>query len=343
MTKLILQPAAYYFPTTVLLVDDNQKYLMNLENILDTDAAIYKPFNNPLEVFEYIKKHSKHPTLPNSCIEREIDRVNFNHKIEIKIQPIQQEVFNSKRFEHISALVADHDMPEMKGLELFRKIKDLDLPIRKILLTGAATIQQALDAYNEGIIDQYITKDEDDFPARLNEAIKTQCDEQFKSDTSVIIKNIILKDQASCLNSEVYMTLLDSIIKKHNISEYYLIDDKGSYIFFDNDANSSWFIVKNQAILNADIARAEHSEVALPTEIMRQLKEHKLILTYRSEHDKEIPPKDWMPKGLLHSAKKFTSENQDYYYTYINKDVSTNTIDKNKIVSFYQYQDQLPG
>lgn len=342
MTKEILHAAAYYFPTTILLVDDDQQYLDSLGNILDKTAAAYKSFNNPIEMQEYLKSHFKPQHLPEQCVQLKIDTARFNREINVNLEPIQQEVFNPKRFEHISAIIADHDMPEMKGLELLQQLKHL--PIRKILLTGRATIQEALDAFNNGIIDSFVSKDQENFQEHLNKTIKHQCIEQFKSDTKNIITGLIFDRpgyEPSCLNSEEFLELLDGIVKDHRIAEYYLIDENGSYVLFDNKARPSWLIVKNQDALNTDIILAEDSDELPTAEIMQQLKEHKLILSSLSQHDKKIPAKDWMKNGLLHPLKKFTTDKQDYYYAYIENDISSNTIDLSKIVSFYQYQREL--
>jgi CheY-like chemotaxis protein len=344
MTKIINQVAAYYFPTTVLLVDDDKEYLENVENFLDNGTAIYKSFNNPLEVYEYIKTHFKRQHLPDLCVDQKIDTARFNREINVNLEPIQQEVFNPKRFEHISVVVADHDMPEMKGLELLKKLKNL--PIRKILLTGRATVQEALAAFNEGIIDQFISKDIENFEDYVNETIKKQCIEQFKSDTKIIINSLVFERsgyEPSCLNSEAFMTLLDNLVNEHHVSEYYLIDDSGSYIFFDNNGKASWLIVKNADDLNTDIMLAEDSDEPPSQEIIQQLKEHKLILALLSDDNREIPAKDWMERGLLHPLKKFTSDRQDYYYAYFGKDNGSYGVDKDKIISFRKYQEELPG
>lgn len=345
MTKEILRPAAYYFPTTVLLVDDDKEYLESVENILDRDAAIYKSFNNPNKVYEYVKTNFKPQQLTQLCIEKRADATHHTNEVYVNINPIAQEVFNSKRFEHISAIVADHDMPEMKGIDLLKKLKDV--PIRKILLTGKATLQETLDAYNDGGIDQYISKDQNDFQNCLRETITKQCQEHFKVDTRRIFElrvynNKKISRNLFCLNSYEFMELLDNIVKEHNLSEYYLIDDNGSYIFYDIDANPSWLIVKDQDTLNDDIALAEKNAASLSPEVMQKLKEHTLILTFISEENKNVPAKDWIEKGILQPAKKFTVNDQYFSYAYINNDTASNVIDKSKIISFCQYQEQLP-
>lgn len=144
-----------------------------------------------------------------------------------------------------------------------------------------------------------------------------------------------------CLNSITFLELFEKIVKKHNVCEYYLIDKTSIYVFFDLRANPSCLIVKNQNDLNADIKRAESGDA--PAEIIQQLKEHKLILVCLTEQDKAASAKDWMAKRLLHPAQTFTSHGQDFYYVYLDKDISLNTIDKSKILSFHQYLEQLPG
>lgn len=338
MTEIIHQAAACYYPTTVLLVDDAQIYLENIESGLKIDAGIYKPFNNPVELLDYYEANQKRKNLTELCVQTKIENNHIEANIDLK--PILEEVYNPKRFEYITAIVADHDMPTMKGLDLFKKLKNA--PVKKILLTGVAGTQQALDAYNEHIIDKYIHKSEKDGVARIDDALKVLCLEQFKNNTRMIVNNLTrLGNTHCCLNSTLFLELFENIVKEHHICEYYLIDKTGSYVLYDLRANPSWLIVKNQDDINADIKRAE--SVDAPAEIIQQLKEHKLILVCLSEQDKIASAKDWMAKGLLHPAQKFTSHGEDFYYVHIDKDTSLNTIDKSKILSFHQYLKQLPG
>lgn len=55
-------------------------------------------------------------------------------------------------------IISDYQMPFMNGIEFFSKISLLDKDAQKIMLTGYASLQIAIDAINQGIINAFLTK-----------------------------------------------------------------------------------------------------------------------------------------------------------------------------------------
>lgn len=64
--------------------------------------------------------------------------------------------------EDISLVISDQRMPEMEGTELLAKINEKKSICKKILLTGYADINAAIDAINLGSVDRYFSKPWDD-------------------------------------------------------------------------------------------------------------------------------------------------------------------------------------
>lgn len=59
---------------------------------------------------------------------------------------------------NVDILISDIDMPEMTGLELIGRARKRYPDVVRILLTGDASIQSALEAINEGSVHKYLTK-----------------------------------------------------------------------------------------------------------------------------------------------------------------------------------------
>ena len=55
-------------------------------------------------------------------------------------------------------IVSDQRMPDLTGIELFRKIKDILPTTKRILVTGYSDINVVVDALNEGLCWKYVTK-----------------------------------------------------------------------------------------------------------------------------------------------------------------------------------------
>jgi len=57
-----------------------------------------------------------------------------------------------------AVVISDFRMPFMNGIELFSKIITIDKNIQRIMLTGCAELQMAIDAINRGKITAFLTK-----------------------------------------------------------------------------------------------------------------------------------------------------------------------------------------
>lgn len=62
------------------------------------------------------------------------------------------------RSEEIHLVVSDHTMPTMTGIEVLRKARLLRPETVRVILTGNADLQMALDAVNQGEIYRFLTK-----------------------------------------------------------------------------------------------------------------------------------------------------------------------------------------
>jgi FixJ family two-component response regulator len=60
--------------------------------------------------------------------------------------------------EDIVLVISDQRMPEMEGSVLLGKINEIKPKCKKILLTGYADVNAAIDAINKGAVDKYLSK-----------------------------------------------------------------------------------------------------------------------------------------------------------------------------------------
>jgi DNA-binding NtrC family response regulator len=89
-----------------------------------------------------------------------------------------------KRFYNLALI--DIRLPDMEGIELLTKIRDTTPRMRKIIITGYPTLQNAVDAVNRGA-DAYIMKpfDVEKVLSTINEQLRKQDQENNYSQDKV--------------------------------------------------------------------------------------------------------------------------------------------------------------
>lgn len=75
---------------------------------------------------------------------------------------------------HVDILVTDLRMPDMSGLELVTHVRRNHPDVVRVLLTGFATLDSALEAINEGAVGRYLTKpwDNDELRADIQDVVR---------------------------------------------------------------------------------------------------------------------------------------------------------------------------
>jgi CheY-like chemotaxis protein len=331
-----------HFPTTAALVDDKEDYLKIIKKNLSHRQVSYKLFSNPKKALDYLLEASKPPVFIENCIRQEADTARGHRNVDINIFPIREQIYNPARFEILSVLVIDQEMPGMKGLEVCEKLKGSR--VKKILLTGEVDDSQAIQAFNDGIINKFVPKDIPNFYEHMNTLI-SELSTEFLQELQQAIFNGITQLRpgydTSCLLDPNVSALLSEIVQKNNICEFYLSDDNGSFIFLDESGKPSWLVLKDDDEMEADYYLAEDSDNPPSKKVLQGLKDHKLILhLYTEAEQRDTLAGDWEKHKLLYPAKTLQGKDQSYCYAYIN-DPNAHDINQDKIMSFKAYQASL--
>ena len=323
-----------YFPTTALLIDDNNRFLSGLCFDIDIKKVVLQLYDKPLVALQALKDYKPNP-ITNRCLLRPEERHRDHRNIDVDIRAIHEEMYNPNRFNEISVIVVDYSMPGMTGLELCQQLKNS--PIKKILLTGEADEKLATKAFNEGIIHKFIRKDDPHFTDTINANIQELQLEYFQ-DLSEIVINSLTKNPdypPSCLDDPIFLDFFYTLIEKHQFSEYYLMDAAGSFIFLDINGKPSWLVVKEEDMMNGDYFEAENSDIDVAPQVLESLKKKEKILYLHSDEDLQKDPSQWGP--YLHKVSKLEGR-ATYYYAYIT-DNKLYDIAPEKIISFKKFSE----
>ncbi|MFA6038476.1 MAG: response regulator [Legionellales bacterium] len=233
--------ACYYYPTTIMIVDDEKTYVDSLK-LRFKKYFPCKGYTDPKEALNFISNDYHFNSVSNS--NRWLLRSKENlMDVKVDLPAIKQEVYNPDRFEQISIIVVDQVMPGLKGLELCRLLGQTD--IQKILLTGKVGDAEANDAFNEHLINKFIEKNSPFLIETLTLSIKEKMLAYFENLSRLTMPHIWQNYRLHFFNNLEFIEFFYNFIKENNIVEYYLCE-QDRFLFLDADGNPSWFLVKNE-------------------------------------------------------------------------------------------------
>ena len=305
MNTYAIQP--FHFPTTVAFVDDNQQFLSNLSLQLDSRLA-YRLYHSPFSALVALNGSDQAPPVVErffSLYRYRGDQSQSRHVIDVSLDMIHREVHNEHRFEQVSVVVVDYDMPEIDGLEFCRSLKNKS--IKKILLTGKADEQTAVRAFNEKTIDRFIRKQDDDVMAQLKHAIDELQRDHFEQ-VEHMLTDALSVGSHKFLRDPGFAERFDQICAGMGIVEHYLCCAPDGILMLDMGGAAYLLIVQNEEMMRG------HYEIAYdqnaPEELLAQLRGGRSLPYFWKTAGNYSPAyEDWQP--CLHPATEF--KGRDWY------------------------------
>ncbi len=289
----------YFFPTSTAFLDDDPHFLENIKFQLKNPECI-KIFNSYKKFEEYYQKHSS--KIDAQCVELEDGYDDDSISVNVRLEKIKDVSKIKDKSNLLTGVVIDYNMPLLNGLEV---IKLLPSSIYKILLTGVADESIAIEAFNNRLINQFIKKQNNNIINQLNDQIKIVHEHYFLNEsnkiTSLIGEEFV---RYSLINDEVYKQLWNSLVKKHDFIEGYIIDLSGSYLFYDRFGNNYCFVVQTeeQAEANIDIIPIEE----FSDKVVNDIKQKRILYVPDSEN--------FMLKSNILDSIKITNGSKIFYY-----------------------------
>lgn len=306
MSAALVYP--YYFPTTAVFLDDDRDFLFNFSLQLDDDLS-YHLFDSSQKAKQYIEQQAirKEPRTFFKINPQEIV-TSTNPIIAVNVSELHQQAYNRRRFSEISVLVVDYAMPEMDGLTFCRQFENTG--IKKILLTGKASEQLAIEAFNEGLIDQYIQKGDPQVVKRINQSIKALQHAYFKSHAQLLIRSF-MQDELDFLYEKSFADYFARICAKQKTVEYYLMNKPSGFLLLDEEARPSFLLVQSAKDLQVHHAIAEEEEA--PAACLNVLLTGEQIpYFWKTEgHYQKALSNEW--KQYFYPAEKVAGSKQNYY------------------------------
>lgn len=277
----------YYYPTTVFLVDDDRFFLKTLVQRLDKDN-LYAYSDNPLKVLEILATQvDKEDAL--AVIEEEEMEEEGQYAVQVDFPAYTHIIFSPHRFERVSVVIVDYGMPALNGIDFSRKLKAFNPYLKIILLTGEAEAKTAVEAFNQGIIDRYVEKDMDSVK-KLKEYIK-ELSEAYLFSMTHNIRQFLVQQANPLLSEKFLFDLLTHYTKEFDIVEYYLLDNRGSYLLFNRQGESFVLVIKTEADLEYYTTVAIENEAS--EALIKALESRQKFPLLITSEDKYKPVDTW--------------------------------------------------
>lgn len=324
--------ACCYFPTTCILIDDNINFLNATAAKLSRDI-VCKTYNNPKKALSFLTEKYQFDPFTRRCLLHTEDDNRDEREFKVNIPAIHREMYNADRFSEISVIVIDYAMPEMNGLEFCKQLQNS--AFKFILLTGEADEKLAVKAFNEGLIHQFIRKDLPNYLEILHTAI-TKLQQAYFCDLSQLVIDSLTKKPEQlpcCLDDPTFIRFFNTFLAEQSVTEYYLMDEKGSFLFLNKHGIPGWLAVADEDTMLAYEQLTEFGEEAFP-EMLAALKQRTHLVYMHAENSMcNAGPSDWV--AYLHPVKKLVGK-ETYYYAHIN-DAERYDIHRKDILCYQDY------
>lgn len=263
-----------FYPTEVLFVDDSETYLQTLSLFFKNIRGILlKTFKDPQEALNYINTRANAQQRVNW--EQENCFTPNCYALKLDVFSLHKQIYNPHRYAQISVVIADHDLTEkhINGIEFCRHIQDKN--IQKLLFTGQADRKFVIQAFNDGVIQRYLSKSDVKGIDDILNIVKTAQQRYFMACTASL--NVALRSHPKfplAIHSEKFHALFQRLLEQHNIVEYYLLDAVGSFLLVDNSNKAQILVVQNEDQVEANCLDLQDE---VDEERLKALKDGRLI------------------------------------------------------------------
>jgi CheY-like chemotaxis protein len=337
-TMSALKISVCQYPTTTLILDDNEDFVTQLGDLLQSKHIPSRLFSDPRKALDFLNQEYKADPFTNHCVKTYPDRDLDTYISHLDIRKIHHEIYNSNRFSQISVLCVDYAMPSINGLDFCKQIND-EFSL-KLILTGDAGPTFAIDAFNEHAIDKFVQKGAIDLPELIVKSVRELQQRYFLKLSEAVLNKVnqrLYNQAPSCLTDENFAVFFNQLCEKNQIVEYYLLDESGSFLLLDKNAVPSWLLVKSEKDMH-DLYEFAEIQGNTPSDILNGFKNKTLLSYFHTEEDFHIGYDNEKCRSYLHPATPLKGEKQSYYYSYIIKPEAYQ-IDRTNIFSFEKYRE----
>ena len=317
----------YYFPTTVAFIDDDESFLNNLSVCLPHDLAC-RMFIQPQRAIDHITEVNNDRAISEQCFRQPSEALvidpDNNLTLPVNLGPITGALYTEQRFSEVSVVVVDYDMPSVNGLEVCRRLDASGA--KKILLTGKADEKVAVKAFNNGLIDRFVSKGN---TCMIDLLITTISDlqQRYFVDAARPLAGVLRHADLEFLSNSQFADSFQQLHKHYDWVEYYLSPQPVGMLCLSTQGQATQLLVADQRQQQISYQRA--SALGAPASVLKLIHSAEVILDLSAINDSNFQwnknlhlslpatgPTDWRIAVLEQpQALKYNPE-QLYNYRY---------------------------
>lgn len=200
------------FPTTLLVLDDNQNLLDNIE-LTFNDKYKCICTSDPIKAHDILNKNRG---WTKSLLEKGIYRVyppedTSVFSLSVDVLLLKKQIYNPDRFKYTAIAIVDYDMPRKNGLEFIQELNDPQIKV--IMLTGKATPDTVIKAFNDKKIHRYVSKGDTDSLQKVSQYVN-ELQVDFFCDFSAFILDSLKEPKTKFLKINRLLTFSTRLFMK---------------------------------------------------------------------------------------------------------------------------------
>lgn len=260
----------YFHPTTIVFADDNTSFLESISLSLPAHLT-FKAFSRAAPAEAYLNSLTELPDLPSRCIRQTLN-AQAQPVLTFDLDEVEREISNPARFERVSVVVIDFSMPDRDGIEMARALKHL--PVKKLLLTGVADEKVAVAAFNEGIIDRFVRKNEGESLGDSTPEIEALTVSYFEQYVDRLVAGVNAMSPGF-LNSEPVAARVNALLQDKGAVEHYLVNDPPGLLMLDMNGRPTRIAIASRSAREQQLAYAKQHSA--PKTLQKQLREGRAL------------------------------------------------------------------
>ncbi len=242
----------YHRPSALVFLDDETPYLEMLAIVLPRDWCI-RFHTRTRDYLAQIQAQS-HQWEDDVGIHQDIINQWYRGKA---LPNLILDYWRSQslRYGLPSTAVVDYAMPAANGLEVIKSSPAW--PTHRILLTGRADEHTAVAAFNDGLINRYVTKQSPDLVAQLTHALRQHMNAPLDFYQGMW-RNILRRDQLLALQDRAVQLALTDWLKANHCVEHVIFPEPFGMLCLDATGHAHWlqFEMYKDLPLAVEVAKA---------------------------------------------------------------------------------------